>query len=111
MTRNEIATMVASSGIPCAYYQFEEGSGQECPFAVFYYPSRDDFRADDANYVRITDLVVELYTDDKDFDAEDAMEAALDASGMVYKKEETYIGSERMYEVIYTMEVLIDDQE
>lgn len=109
MTRNEIAAMVAASGIPCAYYQFEDGAGQECPFAVFYYPSRNDFCADDSGYARITRIVVELYTDEKDFAAEAAMEAALDACGMVYGKEETYIGSERMYEVIYTMEVLIDE--
>lgn len=111
MTRSEIAAMVAASGIPCAYYQFEDGSGQECPFAVFYYPSRNDFRADDSNYTSITKLVVELYTDEKDFAMEAAMEAVLDGGGMVYSKEETYIGSERMYAVIYTMEVLLNGKE
>lgn len=111
MTYSEIAGMVEAFGLPCAYFQFEEGAGPGCPFVVFYYPGRNDFMADDGNYAKITALVIELYSDNKDFVSESTVETVLDAYGMVYQKEETYIGSEKMFEVIYTMEVLINGGE
>ena len=108
MTYQEIAAMVKSFGLPFAYYQFEEGSGQQCPFVVFYYPNRDDFIADGKNYAKIVNLTIEFYADTKDFVNEDIIEGVLDEYEMAYEKEETYIDSEKMYEVIYTMEVLIN---
>lgn len=108
MTYKDIAAMVKSFGLPYAYYQFEEGSGQQCPFVVFYYPNREDFIADGVNYVKKTILTIELYTDSKDFAAEANIEDALEAHEMVYSKEETYIDSEKMFEVIYDMEVCIN---
>lgn len=111
MTYQEIAGMVEAFGLPCAYLQFEEGSGQDCPFVVFYYPSRDDFMADDSSYAKITTLTIEFYSDNKDFVQESVIETVLDAYGMVYRKEETYIGTEKMFEIIYTMEVLINGGE
>lgn len=111
MTYQEVAGMVEAFGLPCAYLQFEEGAGPGCPFVVFYYPGRNDFIADDVNYAKISELVIELYSDNKDFVSENAVETVLDAYGMTYSKEETYIGSEKMFEVIYTMEVLINARE
>ncbi len=108
MTYKDIAAMVKSFGLPYAYYQFEEGSGQQCPFVVFYYPNREDFIADGVNYVKKTILTIELYTDSKDFAAETNIEDVLEAHEMVYSKEETYIDSEKMFEVIYDMEVCIN---
>lgn len=108
MTYEQIAEMISKFGLPFAYYQFEEGSGQQCPFVVFYYPSRNDVRADDKNYVEIVDLTIELYTDNKDFVREEIVEDVLDEYEMAYDKDETYISSEKMYEVIYTMEVLLN---
>lgn len=108
MTYQEISKMVASFGLPYAYYQFEEGSGQDCPFVVFYYPERLDFAADSVNYSKITALTIELYTDNKDFATESTIEQLLDENEMVYSKTEEYIDSEKMFMVTYQMEVSID---
>lgn len=108
MTYKEIAELVDGIGYPYAYYQFEKETAKEPPFICFYYPSRDDFVADDSNYSQITELTIELYTDNKDFTAEAAVEAALEAAGLVYEKDESYIDSERMYMITYTTEVLIN---
>lgn len=110
MTYKEIAELVDGIGYPYAYYQFEKETAKEPPFICFFYPGRDDMLADDTNYAQITELVIELYTDNKDFAAEAAVESALEAAEIVYEKDETYIDSERMYMITYTTEVLINGQ-
>lgn len=110
MTIKEVATMVASIGVPYAYYQFPEGTGQATPFVCFFYSRNNDMKADDANYQKIEHLVIELYTDNKDFSMEATVESALTTNGMVWTRDETYIDSERLYEVIYEMDVVITEE-
>ena len=107
MTYKEVATMVASIGVPYAYYQFPEGTGQEPPFVVFFYSDIDDIYADDANYQRIVTLNIELYTREKDFENEATIESVLADNDLTYYKEENYIDSEKMYQIAYEMEVII----
>lgn len=108
MTYKEIATLVDGIGYPYAYYQFEKETAKDPPFICFFYPENNDFLADNTNYAHITELTIELYTDNKDFAAEAAVEDALTAAGLVYEKDESYIDSERMYMITYTTEVLIN---
>lgn len=108
MTFQEISNMVEDIGLPFAYYQFPEGTGQQPPFICFYFPENDDFVADNINYAKIEALRVELYTDEKDFALEAEVEAALNEAGLVYSRTETPIESERMYLVSYDTEVLIN---
>lgn len=110
MTYEEIKTMVAGIGLPWAYYEFEEGTGQEPPFICYFFPQRDDFYADNGNYTKIETLRVELYTEEKDFDTEAAVEAALQAAGFSYTAEEDRIDDEQMYMKAYEMEVIINGQ-
>ena len=111
MTYKEIAQLIDGIGYPYAYYQFEQETAKEPPFICFYYPGRDDMLADDSNYAQITELTIELYTDNKDFAAEAAVESALEAAGIVYEKDEAYIDSERMYMITYNTEVLINAEQ
>lgn len=108
MTYQAVAEMLDDIKIDYAYYQFPEGTGQACPFICFFYSSSNDVYADNSNYTRITNLIVELYTDNKDFSAEASVESVLTGEGLTYTKDETWLDSERMHETIYTMEVLID---
>ena len=110
MTYQEVATMVASIGVPYAYYQFPEGTAQPTPFVCFYFDNSDDLVADNTNYQRIRPLVIELYTDNKDFAAEENVETALNSAGLVYSRSETFIDSERLYEVIFSTEIVITDE-
>lgn len=100
--------MVASIGLPYAYYQFPEGTAQKPPFVVFFYTQTDDLYADDENYQRIVTLNIELYTDEKDFDQEASLETILKNNNLTYYKEENYIDSESMWQIAYEMEVIIN---
>ena len=108
MTYKEIATMIESIGLPFAYYQFPEGTSQAPPFVVFFYSGIDDLYADESNYQRIVTLNIELYTAEKDFEKEATVEGILQNSGLSYYKEENYIDSEKMYQIAYEMEVIIN---
>lgn len=109
MTTAEIATMVSSIGDDYTYYSFPVGEAPELPYNIFYYPNRDDFNADGTNYQQITNLIIEHYSDEKDFDGEAAVEAVLETNGLVYTKTESYISDEKMFMVTYEMEVLLDE--
>ena len=108
MTYKQIATMLSSVGIPTAYDHFTNKTEQKPPFLVFFYDGIDDVYADNTNYQRIVTLNVELYTDNKDFSQEAAVESALAGKGLTYTKEEAYIDSEKMYQISYESEVLIN---
>ena len=110
MTYKEVAAMVKNIGYPCAYYQFPEGTEQACPFICFYFTRSNDLSADDTNYQKIRQLAVELYTDNKDFTIEETVENAMNASGLVYSREESYIDSERMYMVTFFTDVVVTDE-
>lgn len=108
MTRQEVATMISSIGLPYAYYQFPDGTDQAPPFVVFFYSQNDDLYADNSNYQGIEQLNIELYTREKDFTTEATVEGVLKANGFTYHKYEAYINDEKMYQIAYEMEVLIN---
>lgn len=111
MTTQEIAAMVAAIGIPYAYYQFPEGTAQPTPFVCFYFSGDNDFKADSSNYQKIEHLIIELYTDNKDFELEATVESTLTAHGMVWSRSEEWIDTERMLVVVYEMDVVITPSE
>lgn len=109
MTYEQVYAMIETIGVPNAYYQFPNGTDQACPFVCFYFTDSNDFAADNTNYQRIRPLAIELYTDNKDFDLENTVETILNQNGFVYSREETYLDSERMNMVTYTIEVIITE--
>ena len=110
MTYKEIADMIETVGIPFAYYQFPDGTDVAPPFIAFYYAATDDLYGDNTNYQRIVNLVIELYTDTKDFELEASVESALNNAGLAFLKVEQYIDDEKMFEQIYTTEVVITEE-
>ena len=108
MTPQNIKTMIESVGIPYAYHQFADGTGQQPPFICFFYGNSNDLAADDINYARIEPLYIELYTDEKDFALEKTIETLLNANNLVFAKEQTYLDSERMHETIYTTDIIME---
>ena len=97
MTPQQINTMIGSVGIPYAYHQFADDTGQQPPFICFFYGDSADLVADNTNYARIEPLYIELYTDEKDFALEKQIETLLNANDLVFRKEQTYLDSERTY--------------
>ena len=109
MTEQELYQMVKEPGFPTAYHHFEEGQSPDPPFLVYLYPGTNNFSADGTVFQGINQLDIELYTDKKDLEAERKVEAVLKKHGFFYEKTETYLESEKMYEVLYETEVLIHE--
>ena len=51
---------------------------------------------------KLNEVHIELYTDLKDLAVEQQFEDVLDEHGIFYNKSETWIESEKLYEVLYT---------
>ena len=83
MTLEELAGMLEEIGFPFAYDHFADGRV----------------------YFRISEVRIELYTDRKDPGAEALVETVLDDAGIFYNKSEVWIQSEKLYEVLYSMEL------
>lgn len=101
MTKKEIKKMLEKAGLPLAYHHFAEGESPDPPFLIFLFPESGNFYADNKVYQKVDYLDVELYTDRKDPDLEDRIEAILDEHDLPWEKSETWIESEKMYEVLY----------
>ena len=108
MTREEVYQMVQSIGLPCAYFEFTEDTAQAPPFVVWLFASDTDVKADNCNYCDKEVLAIELYTKIRDFEQEKAIEDILTANGFCYSKEPNFIDSEKMWQIAYESEIIIN---
>ena len=90
--------------IPYAYDHFAEGESPEPPFICWLLPGSNNFSADGGVWFKKSEVHIELYTDKKEPETESAVEAVLDSYGIFYNKTETWIESERLFEVMYSFE-------
>ena len=111
MTRKEIAEMIESVGVPYAYYQFPENTQQDAPFICFYNDASRDMYADNTNYQKIDHMVVELYTNNKDFDLEATLEATLNGNGLTWTRAEQYLDDEGLWVAVYDTDVIITEDQ
>lgn len=108
MTLQQVNLMVESMGLPYSYYQFPEGTAQAPPFICFFYGPSDDLYADNSNYQGIRQLNIELYTRNKDFALEKTIEDTLNLNGLSFYREESFIDTEKIWQIAYEMEVMIN---
>ena len=101
----ELLQILSESQIPFAYHHFAEGESPEPPFICYFLPGSNNFSADGKVYYKINEVHIELYTDLKDLAVEQQLEDVLDEHGIFYNKSETWIESEKLYEVLYTFEM------
>ena len=100
-----LVAIMEEIGLPFAYHHFAEGESPDPPFICFLTSGSDNFAADGRDYFKIDQINIELYTDRKDPDLEDSVEAVLDEHGIFYQKTEVWIDSEKLYEVLYQFEM------
>lgn len=100
----ELLQILNESQIPFAYHHFAEGESPEPPFVCYLLPGSNNFSADGKVYYKINEVHIELYTDLKDLAVEQKLEEVLDEHGIFYNKSETWIESEKLYEVLYAFE-------
>ena len=105
MTYDEIVEMTEEIGLPVAYDHFAEGESPEPPFLIFLSSGENTFSADNYMYFSFKKLNIELYTDRKSPETEKIVEEILKKHQIFYSKSEIWIEAERLYEVLYEMEV------
>ena len=101
----ELVLMLQEIGLPFAYDHFAEGESPKPPFLCYLLPGSNNFAADGKVYFHINEVRIELYTDKKDLSEENKVTAVLDKHGIFYNRSEVWIASEKLYEVIFQMEV------
>ena len=101
----ELLQILNETQIPFAYHHFAEGESPEPPFICYLLPGSNNFSADGKAYYKINEVHIELYTDLKDLAVEQQLEDVLDEHGIFYNKSETWIESEKLYEVLYIFEM------
>lgn len=102
---DKLLEMLKDTGLPFAYDHFTEGEAVDPPFICYLLPGSHNFAADGRVYHKVSIVHLELYTDEKNPSLEQAVEAVLDSSEVFYDKTEVWIGSEKLYEVLYTFEM------
>ncbi|WP_395013589.1 hypothetical protein [Robinsoniella peoriensis] len=105
MNQEQVMAILKELNLPFAYDHFVEGQSPEPPFCVFLYPGARNFSADGLPYFKVNRLHLELYTDLKSVELEEQVETVLERHGIFYGKSEVWVESERLYEVLYEMEV------
>ena len=105
MTIENLVEMLQELKIPFAYDHFAEGESPEPPFICYLIPRSDNFAADGRVYFKLNEVRIEMYTDFKDISLESRVEDVLDRHEIFYNKSETWIQSEKLYEVMYSFDM------
>lgn len=105
MTVAELKSLLDATGFPVAYSHFQ-GDPPSIPFITYLELNSSNFHADNRTYRKIMNFNIELYTDKKDPQAEQALESLLDTHDIPYETSETYIESERLFQKIYEIGVV-----
>ena len=102
----EVIKILKEIDIPFAFPDhFAEGESPSPPFICYLTPGTDNFAADGIAYLKVNEINIELYTDFKDLSVERKVESVLDKFGIYYDKLETWIDSEKLFEVLYSFEM------
>lgn len=102
---DKLLEIIGEIGIPSAYDHFAEGEAVDPPFITYLMPESNNFSADGMVYYKISNVHIELYTDEKDPEVEGRVEAVLDSHGIFYDKTEVWIETEKLYEVLYSFQM------
>lgn len=103
MTLPEVKAMLDTLDIGVKYRHSKKKL--PTPFIVYYRNKTDPFYADGRTYHTSTPITIELYEDEINMELENKLESLLDEHGLAYKKDEEWIDSENMYQIIYEIEV------
>lgn len=103
MNLEKIRDLLLSTGLPVAYRCFPIKEAPPLPYICYIVLNSDNFSADGTVYTKIDRVQIELYTREKDVEAETKVENVL--SLLFWQKVETYIETEKCYQIAYEIEV------
>lgn len=110
MKISEIKDMLAETGVPATYSHWTEKDVPPLPYICWRLPNSNNFAADNRAYQQVEQLVIELYTDVRDFALENSIIAVLDSYELVWDRDSNWISSESMNETDFTADVLIEPE-
>lgn len=102
----ELKEILKKSGLPVAYRQFRKEDNVTLPFITYVREDDEITFADDKVYKKVHNCSVHLCTAYKDMALENIIEQLFDDNEIIYEAEEIYIESEKMYEVVYDIQIL-----
>ena len=103
MTLEQIADLLRTTGYPVAYCYFAKGKPPDMPFVVYQEVYSNNFSADSMVYLPVRHIQIHLSTSKKQPEAEDRVEQTL--SSFFWQKQEDYDDDEKIYRIIYEIEV------
>ncbi|MFT9496609.1 hypothetical protein [Anaerosolibacter sp.] len=109
MTQAELFQALKSTGLPVAYGEFEDSKENPAPpppFITYQFVNGNDLRADNHNYIEISNFQIELYTKLKEPLAEKKVQDKLKELRLPYSKVEAYIESEKVWQIIYEIQLI-----
>lgn len=103
MTLKSLKSLLESTGLPVTYREWPESAAPPLPFICYLVDYSNNFSADGTVYYPINHVQVELYTKLKEPEVEGRVEQSL--SSLFWEKTETYIDTEKCYQILYEIEV------
>lgn len=104
MTLSELKSEISSVPIfakKVTYRAWPVGKAPKLPFVCFMATDTDNFDADNRVYKVIQNVDVELYTQKKSVDTEEALESVFDRNCIPWEKSENWLEDEQCYEILY----------
>lgn len=108
MTQQDLYTLLSSTGISTCYRSWKASGVTEIPalpWICYLFTGSENEAADNKVHQKVNNYQIELYSNEKDFDSEASIENALDGASIFYDKSETYIDTESLFEVIYSIAI------
>ena len=103
-----VEKLMKDIGLPYVYYSWPERAAPNLPYIVYYFPSSTTEAADNTAWSGILKLNIELYTGKRTAEMEEKIETALAKYELPFTRTETFLHDEKMFEVLYEMEVIAD---
>jgi len=100
-----VKSLKTETGLPLAYHHFRAGQAPALPYLVYKIRGNDPTFADNKNYADFQEVDIELYTDKKDLASEELLTDFFDAHEIPFVTYETWIDSEKMFEVLYQITI------
>lgn len=107
MTQQELYNLLLMSSYPVVYHSFKASNEEpvDPPYIVYSFVDSDNISADNKVSYKRNSYRVELYTNQKNLEAEESLEKVFDNASIFYDKSEVYIESETMFQISYNIEI------
>ncbi|MGE9994929.1 hypothetical protein ACQRBK_07840 [Peptoniphilaceae bacterium SGI.137] len=104
MSLKDFYLMLKKLNIPVAYDHFAERT--DCPYLIYIDEGKNRFLADNTIYTKRRAISIELYTDVKDPNLDEQIEALFESAEIIWRDEATvWIEKEQMYLHRYYAEI------